>query len=125
MENNVYIFFKSAKTDTYNDAMEVYIDGVKEGVLKAGKEFKIQLGNGLHTIEIYMMWYGKKRCYAKKEIDINKPETYITYAPSIIYTINGKIKEVTKDSYLKKRKNDKLYAILILILAMIIYFILK
>lgn len=30
MENDVYIFFKSAKTDMFNDSMVVEADGVKK-----------------------------------------------------------------------------------------------
>ena len=123
MEKDVYIFFKSAKTDEFNDTMVVNIDGVKNGVIKAGEELKIKLKEGKHTIEIYMDY--KKRCYAKKELNISKDETYLTYAPPLIFAMKGKIAEVTRDRYKEKRKNDKLYGILALIAAIIFYFILK
>ena len=122
MKNTIYIFFKSAKADMFNDVMNIYIDNEKKQSFKAGEEFKTEISMGKHIIEIYM---GNKRCYAKKEIDIKKEETFLTYAPSIVYTLKGKIKEVTKEKYNKKRKNDIFYEILILILAIIIYIILK
>lgn len=43
MEKDVYIFFKSVKKDEFNYTMVVNIDGVKNGVIKAGEELKIKL----------------------------------------------------------------------------------
>lgn len=124
MGNNVYIFFKSAKVSSLINAMVINVDGVQIGLIKAGEEFKLELDDGKHILEIYMSWYNnKKKFYAKKELNISDNEIYLTYAPPIIF-MNGKIKEVTKDKYKKKEKNDKLYAILYLIAAMILYFLL-
>ena len=122
MENNVYIFFKRDKKGLVIDSVVVEVDGVEKGIIKEGEELKIQLDKGNHIIEIYM--YDKKKCYAKKELNINKTETYLTYESPVMYPMKGKILEVTKDKYKKKRKYDKLYIILLFILAIIIYIIL-
>ena len=74
MKNKVYIFFKSAKVDMFNDAMVVDVDSKKNGIIEAGEELVLELAPGNHILEIYL--YNKKKCYAKKEILVDKNEIY-------------------------------------------------
>ena len=123
MKNKVYIFFKSAKVDMFNDAMVVDVDSKKNGIIKAGEELVLELAPGNHILEIYL--YNKKKCYAKKEILVDKNEIYLTYSPPIIYTLKGKIKEVAKAKYRTSQKNDAVYGIVVLRLARLIYLIIN
>ena len=126
MKHKIFIFFKSAKSDAFNDSMIVDIDGTKQGIIKRGEELIVEITDGNHLIEIYSNMGGKKNCYAKKELDINKPETYLTYAPPVVYTMNGSINQVAnKEKYGKKQKNDKFYALLVLAIAVLAYIVVR
>ncbi len=121
MKSKIYLFFKSAKANAFDDAIRIELDGEKIGIMKYGEQFQFDVETGNHDLKLFSNMNNK--CYAKRELIVNTDEIYLTYEPNIFY--KGKIKEVSKEKYSKKRKNDKLYSILAFVVAILIYIIIK